>query len=160
MKTDLQKIFDDMWKTGIGMEHLLDAHRVAANTMSKMSGFPPYNIRKTGENKYMVEIACAGFSIADIEITLDKNVLKIKSRGHDQSNDLGEFIHQGFAYRAFERAFTLMDNIEVNSAELINGVLKIYLEKLVPEEQQPKRINISSPSEDSHPQLLNESSVF
>ena len=158
MKTDLQKIFDDMWKTGIGMDHLLDAHRVAAGTMAKMSGFPPYNIRKLDDNKYLVEIAVAGFSIADLEITLEKNVLSIKSKGHDTTSDIGTFIHQGFAYRAFERAFTLMDHVEVQNAELINGILKIYLEKMLPEEAKPKKINISAPSSDKYPQLLNESS--
>lgn len=158
MKTDLQKIFDDMWKTGIGMDNLLDAHRSAVNTMSKMSGFPPYNIRKTGDNTYLVEVAVAGFSIADIEITLEKNVLRVKSNGHNTKSDVGEFIHQGFAYRAFERAFTLMDHVEVQNAELINGILKIYLEKMIPEEAKPKKINISAPQSDKYPQLLNEES--
>jgi molecular chaperone IbpA len=160
MKTELQKVFDDMWKTSIGMESLMDAHRAAANTVSKISGFPPYNIRKTGENTYQIELAVAGFTIADIEITLEKNVLSIKSNGNASERDFGEFIHQGFAYRGFDRVFTLVDNVKVKDAELLNGILKVYLEKFIPEEEKPKRINISAPDSKRHPQLLNESSSF
>jgi molecular chaperone IbpA len=160
MKTDIQKVFDDMWKTGIGVDSLIDAHRAAATAMTKMSGFPPYNIRKTGENTYQVELAVAGFTIADIEITLEKNVMTISSKGHDPLTMPGEFIHQGFAYRGFDRKFTLMDNVKVLDAELLNGILKVYLEKMIPEEEKPKRININAPAVERHPQLLNESSSF
>jgi molecular chaperone IbpA len=160
MRNEIEKVFDDLWKNSIGVDNLMRAHRIAANSLSKTSGFPPYNIRKTGENTYQIEMAVAGFSISDIEITLEKNILKICSKGHDTTKDEGQFIHQGFAYRAFDRCFTLMDNVEVQNAELINGILKIYLESMLPEEDKPKRINISAPSSKSHPQLLNEDSSF
>lgn len=160
MGTDLSKMFDDMFRNGIGVDRLLDAHKLTADTMAKTNGFPPYNVRKTGENTYLIELAVAGFSIGDLEITLEKNVLRIKSGGHNVDSELNQFIHRGFAYRGFERAFTLMDNIEVQNAELINGILKVYLEKLIPESHKPKKINISSPTPKSHPQLLNEESNF
>lgn len=158
MKTDIQKIFDDMWKTGIGVESLINAHRVAASSLSKMSGFPPYNIRKTGENTYQIELAVAGFTIADIEMVLEKNILTISSKGHDPMSLPGEFLHQGFAYRGFERKFTLMDNVKIQNAELLNGILRVYMEKMVPEDEKPVRINISAPQADKYPQLLNEGS--
>lgn len=139
-----------------GMDALLDLHRAP---IPKTSGFPPYNVRKTGENTYQVELAVAGFTLADLEVVLEKNYLTIKSKGHDTSKD-GEYIHQGFAFRAFERVFTLVDNVRVSNAELLNGVLRVYLEKLIPEEEKPKRINISAPDAEKHPQLLNESSSF
>ena len=160
MKAELEKVFDELWKNSIGVDNLMRAHRIAANSLSKTSGFPPYNIRKTGENNYSIELAVAGFTIADIDITLEKNILSIRSKGHDATNDGSSFIHQGFAYRAFERCFTLMDNVQVQNAELINGILRIYLESVVPEEEKPKKINISSPDATRHPQLLNESSDF
>jgi molecular chaperone IbpA len=86
--------------------------------------------------------------------------MTISSKGHDPLSMPGEFLHQGFAYRGFERKFTLMDNVKVLDAELLNGILKVYLEKMIPEEEKPKRININAPTVARHPQLLNESSSF
>jgi len=155
MRTDLHKVVDNLWKTGIGFDRVFDFVPTAGKPT-----FPPYNIRKTDENTYVIEIAVAGFSIGDIEITLDKNLLHVKSKGHDQSKDIGTLIYQGFAYRGFERTYTLSDYVDVKGAEMINGILKIYLENLLADESKPKRINITAPDAKTHPQLLNEDSVI
>lgn len=140
MRTDLQKIFDELNRTTVGLETLFnDAQR---SRIARSSNFPPYNIRRVGDTQYKIELAVAGFSKEDIDIELEKNVITVSSKGHDTDTDTGDFIHQGFTYRGFERTFTLMDNVRVVSADLINGILEINLERVIPEEDKPRKISI------------------
>jgi molecular chaperone IbpA len=112
-------------------------------------GYPPYNIRKVEDNKYLIELALAGFSRNDIEILLEDNVLKIS--GKSKSDDSGDsFLHKGIAERAFNRTFSLADTIEVKNADLINGMLKIWLENIIPDNKKSKKIDINdAPSKTS-----------
>jgi molecular chaperone IbpA len=108
-------------------------------------GYPPYNIRKVEDNKYLIELALAGFSRNDIEILLEDNVLKIS--GKSKSDDSGDsFLHKGIAERAFNRTFSLADTIEVKNADLINGMLKIWLENIIPDNKKSKKIDINDAS--------------
>ena len=100
--------------------------------------YPPYNIKKVDDTHYTIEMAVAGFSQSDIEITLDGNKLTITGKTTDDAEG-GEFLFKGIANRAFTRWFALEDNVEVKDAELFNGMLKIALERLVPEEKKPKK---------------------
>jgi molecular chaperone IbpA len=112
-------------------------------------GYPPYNIRKVEDNKYLIELAVAGFSRNDIEILLEDNVLKIS--GKSKPDDSGDsFLHKGIAERAFNRTFSLADTIEVKNADLINGMLKIWLENIIPDNKKSKKIDINdAPSKTS-----------
>jgi molecular chaperone IbpA len=112
-------------------------------------GYPPYNIRKVEDNKYLIELALAGFSRNDIEILLEDNVLKIS--GKSKSDDSGDsFLYKGIAERAFNRTFSLADTIEVKNADLINGMLKIWLENIIPDNKKSKKIDINdAPSKTS-----------
>lgn len=149
MKNDLHKLFEEMNRTTIGLESLFNDQRFK---VSRSTNFPPYNIRRVDDTHYQIELAVAGFSKDDIEIKLEKNVVTVKSDGHNTEEDSGDFIHQGFTYRGFERSFTLMDNVEVASADLVNGILVIYLNKMIPEEDKPRKIQIGN----SARQLLTE----
>jgi len=153
----IDQLYRDMYSSAISVDRVLDAQRILAAASKKMGGFPFYNIKKTGDNKYAIEMALSGYSLADIEITLEKNKLTISSDGHQEDSS---YIYKGFAFRKFSKSFTLMENIQVDGAELVNGVLSIWLSEFVKEEDKPKKINIQSPSAKSHPQLLNEDSVM
>jgi molecular chaperone IbpA len=106
--------------------------------------FPFYNIVKKDKNKYDIELALAGYSKDDIEVGLEEGVLSIKSKKEDtkeESKD-GEILHKGIAKRYFSKSFTIADDVKVKGAELKDGLLKVSLERIVPEHKQPRTIDI------------------
>lgn len=121
------KIFDDMFR-------YVDATK-------NSTGYPPYNIRKN-ENKFQIEIALAGVRKEDLNITTDNGQLSIEHNPVEVEDDVTEWIHKGIAQRKFRRIWTLADDVVVNGATMENGMLYIELERIVPEEKQPKTINI------------------
>ena len=102
------------------------------------------NIKKTGENTYVIEIAVAGFGKQDIELVMEEGVLTIK--GQIKTDEMHDYIFKGIADRAFTRKFTLADTVEVKNADLINGMLKIWLERFIPENKKSKKIEIKESS--------------
>ena len=108
------------------------------------SGFPPYNIRKDEEENYTIEMAVAGFSQEDLEIELKEGVLTIRSKSEKEEK---EYLHRGIAKRAFSRSFTLSDDIVVKGADLVNGMLTIHLERIVPEDKKSRLIEIGQTEE-------------
>lgn len=102
--------------------------------------YPPYNIRKTGDNTYAIELAVAGFGRQDVEIELADGKLIVKGSVSDNSDE--NFLFKGIANRAFTRAFALDDQIEVQDAEMVNGMLRIFLERIIPEHKKPKKIDV------------------
>ena len=106
------------------------------------SNYPPYNIIKKGET-YFIEIAMAGFKKSDIDIQVEDNTLTISANYSSRENNV-EFIHKGISEREFYKSFALAEYVEVKKAKMVDGILIIELEKNIPEEQKPKKINISS----------------
>lgn len=153
-------LFEQLTRGYIGSDRIMALQAQLAANAKKFGAFPFYNIKKVGDNKYVVDVALSGYSVADIEITMEKNVLTISSNGSGKDDRDENYIFKGFASRKFTRQFTLMDNIKVTGADFINGVLSVWLEEFVKEEDKPKKINIGQPSEKQHPQLLNENSSF
>lgn len=121
---------------------LVEAGRHIANTA--MSNYPPFNLKKVDEKTYVIEMAVAGFGRQDIEMTLEENKLVIKgsAKADTDEADKVSFLHKGIADRGFSRAFTLADNVEIQDAKLINGMLKVWLEHVIPESQKPRKIDI------------------
>jgi len=121
-----------------------------ANTAAH-SGYPPFNLKKTDDNVYVIEMAVAGFGKQDIELTLEENKLKIA--GQTTIDTITEdgitqtFLHKGISDRPFTRTFTLADNVVVNNAKMVNGLLKIWLEHVIPEDKKPKKIDIETVEE-------------
>ena len=108
---------------------------------NQTGGYPPYNILKLDSNIYRLSMAVAGFSIGDITITLDTNILNIKSDGKKYPpNEV--YLYKGIAYRAFEKKFHLADNIRISGAFLNNGLLDIDLIKVTPAKSKPEEIII------------------
>ena len=103
--------------------------------------YPPYNISKINHDSYKVSIALAGFEAKDVSIILEKDILTIKSKGKNNTNE--NYLYKGIAFRAFERKFQLADNIKINGASLKNGLLDINLLKIPPKGLKKETINIT-----------------
>ena len=120
-------------------------NNAAKNTAKNFTTYPPYNIRKIGENKFAVELAVAGFAKQDIEIDLEGDKLTITGKVTEDKED--NFLFKGIAARAFTRQFTLNDQTIVKDATMLNGILKIVLEHLVPENKKPRKVKINDTEE-------------
>ena len=110
--------------------------------VSNSQGYPPYNIRKEGDIKYFIEIAVAGLSEDDLEVELKESVLEIRSK--QSTEDEANYVHRGIAKRSFMKTFTLSDDIVVKGCGLVNGMLTVELEKVIPEEKRARLIPIGS----------------
>jgi molecular chaperone IbpA len=124
----------------VGFGDTLELMREAATIAAKSVSYPPYNIKQVTENKYVIEMAVAGIAKSDIEMTLEGNKLVIKAAAKDEDN--GDYLYRGIANRAFERTFTLADKVEIKDAEMINGMLKVWLENMVKAQDAIKKITI------------------
>ena len=99
--------------------------------------YPPYNIVKSGNN-YTITLAVAGFSMSDLDISVQENELIISGKTNDSENNV-EFLHKGIAGRSFERKFQLADTIKVSDANYENGLLHVFLEREIPEHQNQEK---------------------
>ena len=111
-----------------------------------MSNFPPYNIVKTGKNTYDIELALAGFGKDDIEVQYEDNMLHVKSKQKDEKSEdkdeNGDILHRGISKRWFSKSFTIADDVEVKGAELKDGLLKVSMERIIPEGKKARTITI------------------
>lgn len=123
----------------VGYDKLFDQFE---NVRNLTDNYPPYNIVKKSDTSYAIQIAVAGFNKEDIEITLDKNQLIVNSIVEDK-DDKTEYLYKGLASRAFTRRFTISEYVQIHDAELVNGILNINLERIVPEEEKPTKIEIN-----------------
>ena len=110
------------------------------------TGYPPYNIVKDGNN-FQIEIALAGVKLADLDIETAEGVMTITHNPEVDYKDESRFVHRGIAQRKFQRSFTLAEDVVVNGAKLENGMLYISLERIIPEEKQPRKIAIEQVAE-------------
>ena len=111
--------------------------------MVNVSNYPPYNIVQTGDNKFDIEVALAGFNKKDINVTSENGMLTIESKQEDKSKDKdGEVLHKGISKRYFKKSFTIADDVEIKGAELKDGMLRVSMEKIVPEAKKLKTIDI------------------
>ena len=109
-------------------------------------GYPPYNIERTGDNEYRVTVAVAGFAEPELSVVAKENTLTIRGEKNAKEEEKrGDVLYQGIAARAFEGAFQLADFVQVKGAKLENGLLHVDLERIVPEEKKPRRIQINAP---------------
>lgn len=153
--TDTFGIPTGLAKQLIGFDTVLERIREAAETMPKIPTYPPYNIKKIDDEHFVIEMAVAGFGKANLDIELKDGELTVT--GNHETND-NDYVYQGIANRAFTRKFALADTVVVKNAELINGMLKIALERYIPEEKKAKKIDILDPFgiQETTKQLLTE----
>jgi molecular chaperone IbpA len=144
----LPSIFKQLRPVSIGFDNIFDHFENLFdeydNVRSSLTAnFPFYNIVKKENNKFDIEIALAGYDKKDIAVEYADSILTIKSVKETKSDkEKAGVIHQGIAKRTFSKVFTIADDVEIKGAELKNGLLKISLEKIVPEDKKPKTITI------------------
>jgi len=127
----------------IGFERMFEElNRTFAN--SKSDNYPPYNVIKLDDTHYVIEVAVAGFAESELDVEVKDNVLTVKGE-HEKPTDAKEpeYVHRGISAKRFVRTFTLAENVEVRGATVKNGILAVALEQVVPEEQKPKKIQIT-----------------
>ncbi len=131
-----------LYRSTVGFDRLFNLID-GGTSLDAGTGYPPYNIERVDENTYEITMAVAGFGEDDIAIEVKENALNITGK---RTEDLGErkFLHQGIATRAFERRFQLADHVEVKDARLVNGLLTLALERVIPEALKPRRIEIKA----------------
>lgn len=130
-----------LYRSTVGFDRL--AHLLDDVASFEAPTYPPYNIERIGEDDYRVTMAVAGFGNDDINIEVKQNVLTVTGKKSDKQETRGEFLHQGIAQRAFERRFQLADYVQVEGAELNNGLLHIALRREVPEAMKPRTIAVN-----------------
>ena len=140
-------IFNSLRPFSIGFDDMFDQfeNMLGNGNLAMQSNYPPYNIRKTGNDKYSIEVALAGFSKKDVEVEFEDNLLTVRTKQVNKSEDKnvnGEILHKGISQRQFARSFTIADDVKVNGAELKDGLLTIACERIVPEYKKKKLIQI------------------
>ena len=139
-------IFNSLRPFSIGFDDMFDQfeNMLGNGSLTMQSNYPPYNIRKTGKDKYSIEVALAGFSKKDVEVEFEDNLLTVRTKQVDKSENRedGEIIHKGISQRQFARSFTIADDVKVSGAELKDGLLTISCERIVPEHKKKKLIQI------------------
>ena len=139
-------IFNQLRPVTVGFDNVFDHfERMFENDIYRMpsaTNFPPYNIVKTGEYTYDVELALAGFSKDDIDVEYKDNMLTVKSKEKAKDDDIDGMLHRGISKRWFSKAFTIADDVEVKGAELKDGLLKISMERIIPEGKKARTIEV------------------
>jgi molecular chaperone IbpA len=132
-----------LWRSSVGFDRLFDLVEESVRWNGEDS-YPPYNIVKSGDDRYQIVLALAGFTPDEITITAEQNVLTVV--GQKSVKDEGEFLYQGIAGRPFRRIFNLADHVQVHGAAFEHGMLKIDLVRELPEAMKPRRIAIGTGS--------------
>ena len=130
-----------LYRSVVGFDRLADLLDSASSEAA--TGYPPYNIERTAENAYRIEIAVAGFKSDELNIEVKENLLTVEGR-KVANDDTRRFLHRGLAERNFQRRFQLADYVVVTDAKLADGLLQIALKRELPEALKPRRIEIAS----------------
>ena len=152
--------FGPLAHTTLGFERFFDdVQRLLATDVQKVTqSFPPHNIIKLDDSRYIVELAVAGFSKNEISITVEDGTLVVKGEKKEKDTDV-VYLHRGIGTRSFTKTLTVADTIEVQGAEFKDGILRIGLENIIPEHKKPRKIEIGTELKEFKPQLLQEKKV-
>lgn len=107
------------------------------------NNYPPYNIVKTGENDYEIQIAVSGFTKDEVTVEIDQDQLVIRGERQRTDDAEHEYLHRGLALRDFTRTWTLADHMLVDNATIKHGILTVYLKRVIPESLKPRQIKVS-----------------
>ena len=140
-------IFNQLRPLSVGFDDVFDTFESFFDSDLRITtiNYPPYNIVKTGKNNYNIEVALAGFNKKDIDVSVEDGVLTIESKSSDKDetkDEDGNTIYKGISKRYFKRQFTIANDVEIKGAELKDGLLKVSLERIVPESKKLKTIEI------------------
>ena len=143
--------FSPLYRSVVGFDRLADL--LDSASADAANGYPPYNIERTDQNAYRVEIAVAGFKPEELSIEVKENLLTVQGR-KPANDEARRFLHRGLAERNFERRFQLADYVVVTDAALSDGLLSISLVRELPEQLKPRRIDIKTGAEPAQPELI------
>jgi molecular chaperone IbpA len=150
-------LFKDFDKFYVGFDDQFNKMARMHDDLTKnIPNYPPYNIKKAGDNTYVIEMAVAGFGKQDIEIELADGKMVVKGNVEAAEEKESDFLWKGIAARPFTRTFALNDQVEVKDAEMLNGMLKVFLERIIPEHKKPKKIEVKEKTAKNSKQLLTE----
>jgi len=141
--------FSPLWRSTIGFDRLFDLVETAQRAGE--DNYPPYNIERLSDDRYLISLAVAGFSPEEISVTAEQNVVTIEGGKGDRTER--EYLYRGISARPFKRQFSLADYVQVKSAAYENGLLKIELFREIPEAMKPRRIVINEASAGNVQQL-------
>lgn len=133
--------FSPFYRSSVGFDRVFDLLDNASR-VSSTENWPPYDIAKTGEDTYRIEMAVAGFAPEELSLSSEPNLLVVT--GEKSGSADGEYLHRGIATRGFSRRFELADHVKVAEANLVNGLLTIKLQREIPEAMKPRKIAIST----------------
>ena len=134
-------IFNQLRPVSVGFDNIFDHFEKVFENNYNISNYPPYDIVKTGATTYNIEIALAGYGKKDINVDYADGVLNIQSIKENEPKT-ANILHKGISKRFFSKSFTIADDVEVHGAELMDGLLKVSLEKILPEGKKPRTIEI------------------
>lgn len=142
----------------VGFDRLLSTMEEFDNMFAnaKTPTYPPYNIIKENDTQYTIEIAVSGFKRDDIEITSEGNKLYVNGSIKTAQTEERNFLHRGIGTRDFSHKYTMADTVVVRSADMVDGLLVIKLENMIPEEKKPRKIEIGVPVSTKTTGLLTE----
>ena len=135
--------FAPYYRATVGFDRVFDLLNSVAS-QAATSGYPPYNIEKSGEDAYRIVMAVAGFAEAELNVVQKENELLVTGHTAPNGQDEKQYLYRGIAGRNFERRFQLADHVRVVGAKLANGLLTIGLQREVPEEKKPRAIRIEA----------------
>ena len=147
--------FGPLFHQTLGFENFIRYVEKILDSEIKPSTFPPHNIIKADDNKYVVELAVAGFAKDEIDIQVQEGNLTIKGEKKESTPDI-QYLHRGIGNRSFTKVITIADTIEVKGAEIKDGILRVGLENIIPEHKKPRKIEIDNELKTFEPQLLKE----
>jgi len=139
-----------LWRSTIGFDRFFDLVEDSARWNTE-DNYPPYNIEKTGEDRYAISLAVAGFSPEELTITAEQDTLTVE--GRKMVKESQEMLYQGISGRSFRRTFSLADHVQVEGAAFENGLLKIELVREIPEAMKPRQIAIGKPGTNDTKQI-------
>ena len=144
MTTSTLSLFNKLRPVSVGFDSVFDHFESLFNDSPSLhTNYPPYDILKTDEHSYVIELAVAGFSKKDIAVTVENGVLTVESdREGNTARNGQEIIHRGISKRYFKKSFSISDDVEIRGAELKDGLLRISMEKIIPESRKRKEISI------------------
>lgn len=145
-----------LYPTTLGFDNFFNHIEKVFDGVEKTTDkFPPHNIIKLNDTQYVVELAIAGFSKNDIDITVEDGSLVIKGTKAEEDSKV-EYLHRGIGTRAFTKTIKLADTVQVRGAEFSDGILKVGLENVIPEEKKPRKIEIGNKLKFARQELLTE----
>ena len=148
--------FTALYPQFVGFDNIFNEleRLVDGTTPTRNTSFPPHNIIKLDDNKYVVEMAVAGFGQDEVDVELHDGTLIVKGEKKDQTEV--DYLYRGIATRSFTKSIRLNDSIEVRGAQFKDGILKIALENIIPEHKKPRKVEFSKELNFNNPKLLQE----